>query len=182
MLGQYFSFTPQIAGFLPDWMLFVSSPKFHYLIWPLSTPTSSKLLDLANSLTNRSQVSVVSLFNTAQCYSTLHFCRRIYSEDPTAQNKSPEKPSSQVTALSARTFGTWTLLTAIVRLFAAYNLNNPAFFALGFCTYLVALLHFFSEWLVFGTAKWGAPLMGPAFVSTGTLTWMILQKGFYLSQ
>ena len=126
------------------------------------------------------QVSLISIGNSIQCYATLHFNQRIYNIDPTSANKAPEKPSSQVTALSARTFGTWTLLTAIVRFFAAYNLDQPAFYGLAFCTYLVAFMHFTLEWFVYGTTQWGAPLGGPVIVSTSTIAWMILQKGFYL--
>ena len=123
---------------------------------------------------------MVSVGNSIQCYSTLYFTRRIYNIDPAAPNKAPEKPSPLVTGLSSRTFGTWTFLTALVRFFAAYNLDYPGFYWLALCTYLVAFAHFFMEWQVYGTAEWGKPLAGPVIVSTTTITWMLLQKDFYL--
>ncbi|KAF2714232.1 transmembrane domain-containing protein [Pleomassaria siparia CBS 279.74] len=138
-------------------------------------------------------VSIISIANSIQSYTTLHYTRRIYTP-PSASNppsgipprtlktpslSSPETPS-QVTPLSSRTFGTWTLLTSIVRLYAAYNINEPVMYELAICTYGVAWLHFMSEWWVFGTTKWGTPLAGPVFVSTGSLVWMWLQKDFYV--
>jgi hypothetical protein len=88
--------------------------------------------------------------------------------------------NSPVTPLSARTFGTWTLLSAIIRSYAAYNIDNKQVFEIAFCSYLIAFLHFFSEWLVFGSTRFGKGLAGPAIVSTLTMTWMIMQKDFYL--
>jgi hypothetical protein len=142
-------------------------------------------------LVNTSQVSVIAVGNSIQSYTTLYYTKRIYNLDPskpspapTASKTSPAYPdtltaNSTVTPLSARTFGTWTFLTSIVRLYVAYNITNPAFYQLGLATYVVAFLHFFSEWLVFGTAGWGAGLAGPVFVSTGTISWMLAQWGFY---
>ncbi|KAF2796688.1 ergosterol biosynthesis protein-like protein [Melanomma pulvis-pyrius CBS 109.77] len=132
-------------------------------------------------------VAVISIGNSIQSYSTLRYTRRIYtpasppspSGVPPRTLKSPETPS-QVTPLSARTFGTWTLLTSIVRLHAAYNIHDPVIYKLALWTYGVAWLHFMSEWWVYGTTKWGMPLAGPVFVSTGSLLWMGLQWGFYV--
>lgn len=94
----------------------------------------------------------------------------------TAKNTSP------VTELSARTFGTWTALSSIVRLYAAYNISDSRIYQLAVWTFALAFGHFFSEWLVFGTARWGRGLAGPAFVSVGTLVWMYSQWTFYVSK
>lgn len=93
----------------------------------------------------------------------------------------PLAPNTTVTPLSARTFGTWTLVQSIVRLYAAYNISNPQIYQLAYLTYLVAGLHFMGEWLVFKTAKWGAPLAGPIIVSSSSLLWMTVQWGFYVT-
>src|SRR4051812_44233126 len=118
------------------------------------------------------QVSVIAFGNSIQAYSTLQFTQRVYGGAKDA--KSP------VTALSSRTFGTWTLLSAIVRLVAAYHISNPQIYQLAFCTYALAFAHFTSEWLVFGTARLGPGLAGPVMISTGTLVWMFLQWDFYV--
>jgi len=68
----------------------------------------------------------------------------------------------------------------MVRLYCAYYVSNPQIYQMAFLTYAVAWVHFMSEWWVFGTAKWGAPLAGPVFVANGTLVWMVCQWGFYV--
>ncbi|CAD6446450.1 3549cedd-204f-4280-aecb-d0a7cea599e0 [Sclerotinia trifoliorum] len=147
------SYLPQHEGVLPQWLLFIS---------------------------------ITSLFNTVQCYFTLHFNSQIYNAIPksnTPLSKSTSQsypPTTSATPLSSRTFGTWTLITAIVRLQAAYHINNPQIYQLGYATFIVAWLHFMGEWLVFGTAKMGKGLAGPAAVSTATLIWMWMQWGFYV--
>lgn len=95
-------------------------------------------------------------------------------------SNTPLAPDSTVTPLQARTFGAFTLIQSLVRLYAAYNISNLAFYQLGLCTYAVAFGHFMAEWFVFRTVKWGAPLAGPIIVSTGTLVWMWLQWEFYV--
>ena len=85
-----------------------------------------------------------------------------------------------MTPLSARTFGTWTALTAIVRLYAAYHISEPHMYVLALCTFGVAWAHFMAEWLFFRTARWGSGLAGPVLVSSGSLVWMGLQWGWYV--
>lgn len=82
--------------------------------------------------------------------------------------------------LSARTFGTWTALSSIVRLYAAYHIHEAAVYELALWTFGLAFAHFGSEWLVFGTARWGRGLAGPVFVSTVTGSWMWAQWGNYV--
>jgi hypothetical protein len=112
---------------------------------------------------------VVSALNSAQAYATLAYTRRVYSAAP-----------AQVTPLAARTFGTWTLLSSVVRAYAAYHIADARLYELALATYAVACAHFVAEWRVFGTAAWGAGLAAPVFVATGTLAWMLLQWGYYV--
>lgn len=122
-------------------------------------------------------ISVVSIFNSVQSYSKdLTLTRRVYERNAASIDK-----GAQVTNLSARTFGTWTFLASIVRLYAAYNVNNRAVYELAQFTFLIAGLHFGSEWLVFKTCNFGKGLFGPLFVSSMSLFWMFQQKSFYTS-
>lgn len=115
-------------------------------------------------------VSAVSIFNSIQCYcGDLRLSKRVYSAKP-----------SEVTSLSNRTFGTWTLAVAVVRAYAAYNLSNKAVFDIALSTYLIAGFHFVSEWLVFRTAKLGSGLAGPLIVASVTTCWMLNVKDQYL--
>ena len=83
------------------------------------------------------------MFNSVQNYLTLKLTRRVYAARP-----------QEVTALSSRTFGTWTLLSAIVRGYCAYYVTNPQVYDLTLWSYLIAGGHFISEWVVFGSARY----------------------------
>ncbi|CCE88403.1 Piso0_001908 [Millerozyma farinosa CBS 7064] len=119
-------------------------------------------------------ISVVSIFNSIQTYKArdLSLTRRVYES----------APRNDVTPLSARTFGTWTLITSIVRFYGAYNIvGNKAVYELCMWTFVVAGFHFISEWLIYRTCKLGKGLSGPLIVSSTSLIWMYLQKDYYLS-
>jgi hypothetical protein len=139
----------------------------------------------------QNQIAIVSLGNSIQCYISLAGSREVYAGPPTVK-PSPTSSSSKsksttytgnspVTPLSARTFGTWTALSSIIRLYAAYNISNPVVYQLALWTYGVAFAHFLSEWLVFGSARWGRGLASPVFVSTVTMGWMLVQWGSYVN-
>ena len=86
-----------------------------------------------------------------------------------------------MTPLSARTFGTYTFLASVIRLYAAYDITNPVMFQLALWTFVVAFVHFYSEWFIFGTTKFGEGLAAPALVSVGGLLWMLWQWGEYVA-
>lgn len=124
-------------------------------------------------------VSFVSVVNSVQAYYSIHYTSRVYNGLSKASIKKLAF-KSPVTPLSARTFGTWTLIQSLVRMYAAYNISEPAFYQLAFCTYAVAFGHFISEWLIYHTTSWGSGLCGPVLVSTGTMLWMALQWSYYV--
>ncbi|CAG8472409.1 13844_t:CDS:2 [Rhizophagus irregularis] len=92
-------------------------------------------------------VSILALFNTIQNFVTLSLTKRIYSARP-----------DQVTALSSRTFAIWTLLSAIIRIYAAYNITEVK------------------------SAKISAGWLSPVIVSTFSLIWMLSQYDYYTQQ
>lgn len=85
-----------------------------------------------------------------------------------------------MTPLSARTFGTWTALASIVRLYGAYHINEPAVYEMCIWTYAIAWMHFMSEWFVFGSARWNRGLAGPVVIANISLVWMLMQWGYYV--
>lgn len=114
-------------------------------------------------------ISVVSVFNSMQTYiSGLQLTRQVYERKP-----------DQVTSLSARTFGTWTFVSCVIRFYGAFYLNEPHIYQLTFISYIIAIVHFGSEWLIFRTCKLGKGLMGPLIVASISLTWMYTQKEYY---
>ena len=151
------SFLPQGQGWLPSWLLLVC--RSHSL--------PRKLRKLTNSI----QVSLTSLGNTIQAYMTTKNTREVYVQS-----------GSETTALSSRLFGTWTIVSAVIRLYAAYNISNPQLYQLAIWAYAIAWFHFMSEWMLFKTAVWGRGLAGPVLISTGSLIWMFSQWGYYVAQ
>ncbi|MCJ1245007.1 ergosterol biosynthesis protein [Trapelia coarctata] len=127
--------------------------------------------------------SAASVGNTIQAFSTLKYTRRVYSGSYTPSTPAGSKPlpaTSPVSPLQARTFGVWSLLSSVIRLYAAYYIDNPLIYQLTLCTYVIAWGHFMSEWLYFGTAAMGAGLASPLVVANGSLIWMLMQWGFYV--
>lgn len=151
------SFLPQGQGWLPSWLLLVRLPH--------SLP--SKPLKINSSI----QVSLTSVGNTIQAYMTTKNTREVYLAS-----------GSETTALSSRLFGTWTIVSAVVRLYAAYNISNPQLYQLAIWSYGIAWVHFMSEWIFFKTVAWGRGLAGPVLISTGSLVWMVSQWGYYVVQ
>ncbi|CCC70245.1 hypothetical protein NCAS_0E01750 [Naumovozyma castellii] len=114
-------------------------------------------------------ISVVSIFNSIQTYiSGLKLTRRVYSRKP-----------AETTPLSARTFGTWTFVSCIIRLYGAFYLNEPHIYQLAFISYIIAWVHFGFELLIFRTCNFDSGFMGPLVVATTSLVWMYFQKEFY---
>jgi hypothetical protein len=93
-------------------------------------PTWKKVTYILDRSLTRLQIALVSVGNSIQSYLTLRYTSEVYS-GPTPGAKSP------ATALSGRTFGTWTFLTSLVRLNAAYHINEPAFYNLAMWTFAV---------------------------------------------
>ena len=122
---------------------------------------------------NVAKVSVVSVANSIQAYVTPTYSQRVYTGTKFSK-------VSPVNALSSRTFGTWTLLSSVIRLYAAYNVTDLLVYELACWTYGIALTHFLSEWLIFKSTSWSPGLAAPMFVSSGTLAWMLMQKEFYV--
>ncbi|KAK2626378.1 hypothetical protein QTJ16_004640 [Diplocarpon rosae] len=150
LLQKISSYLPQHDGILPQWLFFIS---------------------------------LVALGNSVQSYLTLSYTARLYAGPKPSSSIPKSTPStnlSPATPLQSRTFGTWTLIQSAVRMYAAYNISNPAFYQLAFITYGVAWAHFMSEWWVFGTARWGEGLVFPVVVASSSLAWMWAQWGFYV--
>ncbi|TBU32500.1 Erg28-like protein [Dichomitus squalens] len=114
-------------------------------------------------------VAVTAALNTVSNLTSLTFSRRLYNNAVTSVNP-----------LQARTFAIWTLTSAVVRFYAAYNIHNKLIYDIALFTYLFAFFHFGSEILIYRTAKIAAPVLSPVIVSTSSLIWMLTQYNFYV--
>lgn len=67
----------------------------------------------------------------------------------------------------------------MVRLTAAYNINNAVAYDLAIWTYAIALAHFVGE-LVVGNASLKGRAMSPLIVASSSVAWMLTQRDAYL--
>ncbi|KAJ3276791.1 ergosterol biosynthesis protein [Terramyces sp. JEL0728] len=79
--------------------------------------------------------------------------RRIYAKRP-----------DQVTDLTARLMGVWTLTSAIVRIYASYHIHDRAAYDLCIATFGIALFSFTSEIFIYKTAPISSPGVFPAML------------------
>jgi hypothetical protein len=114
------------------------------------------------------QVSVVSAVNSLQAYFSADYTSKLYTNGSIA-----------VEPLSGRVFGTWTFLSAVIRMTAAYNIDNSVAYDLALWTYGIALTHFVGE-LVFGNASLRGRFLSPLIVASSSLAWMLTQRDAYL--
>ena len=111
------------------------------------------------------------MFNSTQCYRGREIALRTYA-GPNA--------AAQVTSFSSRMFGTWTFLSCLIRLYAAYRIQEESVYGLAFATYAIAVAHFMLEWLNFGTMTAGIGLLRVSVVPIVSMSWMAMQWGYYV--
>lgn len=112
---------------------------------------------------------MVSAVNSLQAYCSADYTSKLYTNGAVA-----------VEPLSGRIFGTWTFLSAVVRMTAAYNINSPVAYDLTLWTYGIALTHFVGE-LIFGNASLRGRFLSPLIVASSSVIWMLTQREAYLS-
>ncbi|BGO92316.1 ergosterol biosynthesis protein [Rhodotorula toruloides] len=113
-------------------------------------------------------VSGLAIFNGVQNYLTTRLTAQVYARRP-----------AWVNPLQARLFGVWTLMSAFVRLYAAYHIHSKPIYDLTIISYILALGHFASEALVFRTVGLKGVFF-PFVVASSSLYWMITQYDFYV--
>ncbi|MBW0542297.1 hypothetical protein O181_082012 [Austropuccinia psidii MF-1] len=112
-------------------------------------------------------VAIISVVNSLQTYLSLAGAKKVYN-----------RQSNLVSGLQSRTFGTWTLISGIIRCYAAYNISNSALYHITIASFLVALLHFTSEFLIYQSAGSGA--LPPFIVAFSSSIWMISLYDYYV--
>ena len=83
---------------------------------------------------------------------------------------SPQFAPNSADSRYLRMYGTWTLLSGIIRLYTVWRFGNFSLYILTMCTYGLAVVYFSLERVVFQVkdpkAKWAIG------VAAGTLAWM----------
>jgi len=126
-------------------------------------------------------VGITAIGNAGQCYNTLSYTQRLYPGQAQAtKDKSSGASSSPATPLSSRTFGTWTMAVGIVRIFAAYHINEASWFQMQMLTNVIGLVHFSLEAFIYKTSRPSGPWLAPVSVATIGLLWSIAQYSFYV--
>lgn len=97
-----------------------------------------------------------------------------------AEPQTDPHAADQVTPLAGRLFGTWTLITCIVRCYAAYNLHIGPVYNIAYATYAVALAHFATELFVYRSMTFGLPQLFPFTLATWALVWMPVVRHHYV--
>merc|ERR1712032_1796217 len=113
-------------------------------------------------------VGAVALLSSLSSFLGQAGARKVYSAG-----------GAQVTPLSARCFGTWNFTSAIIRIYAAYNLNSKPIYDAAIWTYIIALAHFGSEVFVYKTAKLNVGIISPFVVASSSLVALLAQYGHY---
>ncbi|PON86817.1 Erg [Trema orientale] len=81
---------------------------------------------------------------------------------------------TQMTEVHGRTFGVWTLLTCTLCFLCAFNLENKPLYLATFLSFIYALGHFLTEYLVYHTMA-VANLSTVCFFAGTSIVWMLLQ-------
>lgn len=148
--------------------------------------------------------------NAIQAYTTLSYTRRLYAGQPASSTSvstkttktttvvsestsapadsrptvtslaTAESHTSPATPLSSRTFGTWTIAVGIVRIFAAYHIDEPAWYQMQMITNLIGLFHFSTEAFLYKTARPSGPWFAPVTIALIGTGWSMAQYGYYV--
>ncbi|KAH8680839.1 hypothetical protein BX600DRAFT_504590 [Xylariales sp. PMI_506] len=151
-------------------------------------------------------LSVIAVGNSLQNLVTLHYTRRMYNgrfvpntalppksadydpEDsvlrlvPAGPNADKSKTVDQITPLAGRLFGTYTLISSIVRIYASFHLDKEPVYMMALWTYVVALGHFLSEGVIYKSLYWTYVQMLPLFFASVGTIWMFSAKSFYVKE
>jgi len=72
------------------------------------------------------------------------------------------------------------MAVGILRLYAAYNIHDKAWYQMSMWTYVVGLTHYFLEAFVFKTSRPSGPWLAPTIVASVGLLWSVAQYGHYV--
>ncbi|XP_004455242.1 ergosterol biosynthetic protein 28 homolog isoform X1 [Dasypus novemcinctus] len=81
--------------------------------------------------------------------------------------------SAPVNGLHARTFGIWLLLSSVTRCLCAIDIHNKKLYYITIWTFILALGHFLSELLIYGTVAATIGVLSPLIVASSSILAML---------
>ncbi|KAJ3012859.1 UNVERIFIED_CONTAM: ergosterol biosynthesis protein [Siphonaria sp. JEL0065] len=116
-------------------------------------------------------IAIAAIYNSIQCFiPKMRLTHKIYAAKP-----------KEATPLCARQMGLWTFTSALIRLYAAYNLSDAIIYQLCMWTFGLALFNFLGEVFYHKTALISSPGVWPALlVSSFGVTFMALNYNEYV--
>ncbi|GAM18811.1 hypothetical protein SAMD00019534_019860 [Acytostelium subglobosum LB1] len=106
-------------------------------------------------------VAFLRLLGASQAFFNVGRLRtNVYSSDP-----------KQITGLTARLFGIWTLMSFTLCVATAYSPYNKTLFFVTWVSFVWAFLHFFTETLIFRTSS-VKDAIPPFIVASTSIIWM----------
>ena len=156
------------------------------------------------------QVGITAITNAIQSYVSISYTRRVYPGQPASSTSTSTKTTkitttieestaspavqrpfvsssayaashpSPVTPLASRLWGTWCMSVGIVRIYAAYNFGDKAWYQMSMLTNVVGITHYMLEAFVYKTSRPQGPWLAPTSVALTGLVWHIAQYGYYV--
>ncbi|KAJ9142345.1 hypothetical protein NKR23_g7273 [Pleurostoma richardsiae] len=116
-------------------------------------------------------LSIMAITHSVVCY--------LASPDASLKQFSgPKRPPPE--ALTARLYGLKNVYTGLIRLYAAYDIHNPALYDLALCTFLGVTFLYTTEMLIYRTSR-PRELVIPFINCSTAIVWMLSQRSWYLS-
>jgi hypothetical protein len=95
-------------------------------------------------------MSLFTFYNTYACYTIS------VTTDKDAHPNIAYPLTNQLTPLTARFYGTWTVATGTMRFVTAYRIQEKGLYVATLISFVITCLNFPSEVVVFETATWGS--------------------------
>ena len=105
----------------------------------------------------------LAIYNALQTFiPSMRLTHKIYARRP--QEGAFTISDLVVTPLMSRMMGTWTLTSALIRVYTAYHIDNPVVYQLCLWSFVIAFTSFFLEVFVYKTAPLSSPGVFPAMI------------------
>lgn len=151
-------------------------------MFPFTTSSSSAWSSPTSTFLDSSQGYLPIWLNIVASVALLNSVTNFFSASASHKVYSSEKGKTQATPLAGRVFATWNLTSALIRFYAAQDINSKSAYELAMLSFVVALIHFGSEVVGPKTIQVkGVGSLAPFVVAAGSLVAMATQYKHYVA-